>query len=147
MSYFKAFVIPLLPFLIELLIKLTFLSATFWWDYIDASTLLLTFSFWALFLLSRTPDEPPIPTDASVKDELRDLRTTFLSVVVVGFSLFGIVTFSKVIVSQIPRSNPFFSYFTDKIFYHLTLWTIIFCLMTMVLIIWKRDQISKVSAG
>lgn len=140
----KEFALPLLPFLIELLMKVSFLKNQSWWKYIDSSTLLLTFSFWALFFLLKTPVEPPIPTDTSVKDELHKLRITFMGVVVVGFSFFGIVAFCKVLATQIPTQIDFFN---NVVFYNLTLWTIGFCLITMAFIIWKNDDIAKVATG
>lgn len=118
----KNLMIPLVPFLIETLFRVSLLSGRYWWEYFDASTLILTLCLWLLFLLSNVPREPPLPTDSTVKDSLEVVRQTFSVMIIVGFSLFGMIAVGKIGLERLPfQRDQFFedlftSLYTTSIF-------------------------------
>lgn len=138
----KEFVVPLIPFSLEAFIKVTFLDLDHWWNYIDSGTVVLTFSFWALFLVTRSNLEPPIPTDSSVVDDLKKLHNTFSTIVVFGFSLFGIVSVCKVLSDRFPQEKDFIY---ETVLFNTTIISIVFCVLVLVLILLNRRHIARVS--
>ena len=148
MSYFKDFGIPLTPFTIDLCTRLTLLDDLPWWKYVDATTLFLTPSLWALLMLPQLIAKPSIPTDTAARDELVNIRNTLLIIGIVGMAFFGLITFVKTILEALPHLQlqetsitPLKSLLEEKALFSLTIASISLFAITIIIVILNHQKI------
>lgn len=142
MSFVRDFFLPLIPFLVEAILRVWMISGQAWWFYFDSGTLLLTFSVWALLVLSSVPRVSRIERDDEVLDKLDKVRNHFGVLVCLGFILFGLVTFLNVSIDRSTQTP-----FADKDMQMLAIMTIIFCMYCCFYIFSNRNSIDQVIKG
>lgn len=100
----KDFIIPLVPFSIDFILRILIIEDIDWWLYFNSSTLVLTFSLWSVFLIWRAPKKPIIPSDTEAQEDIDYIRGIFTIVFISGFMIVGIIQFTETMVIQFSNS-------------------------------------------
>lgn len=138
LNFVKEFLLPLIPFFIEVLLRCSMVSGKEWWYYFDSGTLLLTFSVWSLLILARIPNKTGIETDDEVLASYEGVRTHFSMLIVIGFILFGLSVYLKTAFDRDPQF-AFFGNDSNMI----ALFTLSFSVYAAVYIVVNRNPIAK----
>lgn len=142
MNLVRDFFLPLIPFFIELVLRLWMVGQKDWWYYLDSGTLLLTFSVWSLLVLSSVPNFSRIERDDEVLKALEKVRNHFGVLVTIGFILFGLVVFVKVSIERSAATE-----FADQDMQMLAVLTLLFALYCCFYIAANRKQINRLIEG
>ncbi len=144
MSITKDIGLPLTPFTLELIFRVWLLDGKKWWEYPDMGTILLTFGFWSLFMLAKTPDAHLLPTDSEVNSAYEKIKNNFILTVVAGFTLFGMNVIAKLLLEILPNQKDIIS---GRVLLAISIVTICYSIYCLINIFVNRDPIRRMFAG